>query len=238
MKKIALVIPTLNETENIESLISQIKSNLENVTIFIIDDSKTNEIGELIKNKNINVEYFHREKGKGRGSAIIYGFKKALDLNQFDIFIEMDADFSHDPKELKRNTDYFINNKLDLLIGSRYLKKSSIVNWSLSRRIFSKLANFLARILLQIKLTDFTNGYRIYSKRSVEKITNVCGNIGDGFIILSEIIVVLNNNKFNIDEIETYFLNRERGKSSVNFRLIIASFLGLVKLTIIKRKLK
>ena len=238
MKKIALVIPTLNETENIESLISQIKSNLENVTIFIIDDSKTSEIGELIKKKNINAEYFHREKGKGRGSAIIYGFKKALDLNQFDIFIEMDADFSHDPKELKRNTEYFIKNKLDLLIGSRYLKKSSIVNWSPSRRIFSKLANFLARILLQIKLTDFTNGYRIYSKRSVEKITNVCGNIGDGFIILSEIIVVLNNNNFNIDEIETYFLNRERGKSSVNFRLILASFLGLVKLTIIKRKLK
>ena len=161
-----------------------------------------------------------------------------MELDQFDIFVEMDADFSHDPKELKRNIDHFINNKLDLLIGSRYLKKSFIVNWSLSRRIFSKLANFLARILLQIKLTDFTNGYRIYSKRSVEKITNVCGNIGDGFIILSEIIVVLSNNNFNIDEIETYFLNRERRKSSVNFKLIIASFLGLIKLTIIKRKLK
>ena len=150
----------------------------------------------------------------------------------------MDADFSHDPKELSRNVNFFTNKNLDLLIGSRYLKDSSIVNWSLSRRIFSKLANLLARILLNIKLTDFTNGFRIYSKRSTQKITSVCGNIGDGFIILSEIIVVLKNNNFNIGEIETYFLNRERGKSSVSLKLILASFLGLLKLSFIKNKLK
>ena len=149
----------------------------------------------------------------------------------------MDADFSRS-KELPRNINFFLENNLDLLIASRYLKKSKIVNWSLSRRIFSKLANFLAKNLLKIKLSDFTNGFRIYSKRSAEKITKVCGNIGDGFIILSEIIVVLNNNNFKIGEIETYFLNRERGKSSVNFKLIIASFLGLLKLRLIKKKLK
>ena len=154
------------------------------------------------------------------------------------MFIEMDADFSHDPAELKRNIKFFINNSLDLLIGSRYLKRSKIINWSLSRRIFSLLANFLARNLLQIPITDFTNGFRIYSRRSVKKIINNCGKIGDGFIILSEILVVLHLNNFKINEIHSKFVNRARGESSVSFKLILQSFVGLIKIYFKKRKLE
>ena len=129
----------------------------------------------------------------------------------------MDADFSHNPAELKRNINFFFNNSLDLLIGSRYLKRSKIINWSLSRRIFSSLANFLARNLLQIPIADFTNGFRIYSRRSAQKIVNDCGKIGDGFIVLSEILVVLYLNDFKINEIHSKFVNRARGESSVSF---------------------
>ncbi len=150
----------------------------------------------------------------------------------------MDADFSHDPAELKRNINFFFNNSLDLLIGSRYLKRSKIINWSLSRRIFSYLANFLARNLLQIPITDFTNGFRIYSRRSAKKIINNCGKIGDGFIILSEILVVLHLNKFKINEIHSKFVNRIRGESSVDFKLILQSFVGLIKIYLKKRKLE
>ena len=91
--------------------------------------------------------------------------------------------------------------------------------------------------MLGIKLKDFTNGFRIYSKRAAEKITKKCGNIGDGFIILSEIIVVIKNNSFNIGETETIFVNRVRGKSSVNIKLIIASLYGILKLYFIKNRL-
>ena len=150
----------------------------------------------------------------------------------------MDADFSHDPAELKRNINFFFNNSLDLLIGSRYLKRSKIINWSLSRRIFSSLANFLARNLLQIPITDFTNGFRIYSRRSAKKIINNCGKIGDGFIVLSEILVVLYLNNFKINEIHSKFVNRVRGESSVGFKLILQSFVGLIKIYLKKRKLE
>ena len=150
----------------------------------------------------------------------------------------MDADFSHNPAELKRNINFFLNNSLDLLIGSRYLKKSKIINWSLSRRIFSFLANFSAKNLLQIPITDFTNGYRIYSRRSVKKIIKNCGKIGDGFIILSEILVELYLNNFKIDEIHSKFVNRVRGESSVSFKLILESFIGLIKIYFKKRKLE
>ncbi len=238
MKNIAIIIPTYNELENIEKLIYEIKIKLPEAEIFIIDDSKTQEIGELIKNKSLKVNYFHRSDETGRGSAVIYGFNKAIKENKYEIFIEMDADFSHDPYELLRNIDFFLKEKLDLLIASRYLPGSQIINWSLSRRILSKLSNFLARTLLNIPLNDFTNGFRIYSPQAIKSITSSCGNIGDGFILLSEIIVVIKNNFMKIGEIKTKFVNRERGKSSVNLKLVLASLFGLIKLSIIKKRLK
>jgi len=105
------------------------------------------------------------------------------------------------------------------------------------RRIFSILSNMLARLFLKINIRDFTNGFRFYSIRSAKKIVKNCGNIGDGFIILSEIIVVINNNNFKIKEQSTTFINRKRGESSVNLRLILQSLFGLIKLTFIKKNL-
>ena len=238
MSNVAIVIPTYNELENIQRLVNEIRKNITKCNIYIVDDTKNDDIGKLITRKKLKVKYFHRKKKSGRGSAVIYGLKKAFKDKQNKIFIEMDADFSHNPKELNRNLNIFRKKNLDLLIASRYLKKSKIINWGLSRRIFSILSNFLARNVLKIFLYDFTNGFRIYSKRSTKKIIQKCGNIGDGFIILSEIIVVLHNNHFKIDEISSKFVNRERGQSSVNLSLVLASFFGLMKLFFIKSKLK
>ena len=238
MKKIAIVIPTFNEVENIENLIKAILKNVPDSTIFLIDDSVNDEIGKLINSKNLNVKYFYRQNERGRGSAVLFGLKKALSEKKFDIFIEMDADFSHNPDELGRHIESFKNKDLDLLIASRYLKESKIINWSVQRKILSKLSNFLARVLLGIRLKDFTNGYRFYSKRAAEKITSSCGNIGDGFIILSEIIVVLKNNNFSVGENDTIFVNRVRGESSVNTKLVLASLFGILKLFLIKKSLR
>tara|TARA_B100001996_G_scaffold274525_1_gene215270 strand:+ start:656 stop:1372 length:717 start_codon:yes stop_codon:yes gene_type:complete len=238
MKNIAIIIPTYNEFENIERLVKEIKKQVPKSTIYIVDDSRKNDIGKLIFRKKIKAKYFHRGKKLGRGSAVIYGLKKAFSQKKNSTFIEMDADFSHEPKELKKNINFFNKKNLDLLISSRYLNNSKIINWGLSRRIFSKLANILARNLLRINIQDFTNGYRIYSKKSVKKIIGKCGNIGDGFIILSEIIVVLHNNFYKIQETRSTFVNRKRGESSVNLNLILASFFGLIKLVFIKYRLK
>ena len=238
VNQIAIIIPTYNEEENIERLIKNIKHHVGNVLIVVVDDSSNNKISKIIKKKKLDILYFHRGKKVGRGSAVIFGLKKIFNKKKIKTFIEMDADFSHDPAELKRNINFFFNNSLDLLIGSRYLKRSKIINWSLSRRIFSYLANFLARNLLQIPITDFTNGFRIYSRRSAKKIINNCGKIGDGFIILSEILVILHLNNFKINEIHSKFVNRVRGESSVNFKLILQSFVGLIKIYLKKRKLE
>ena len=235
-KKIGIVIPAYNEESNIIKIAKAIKKKVRNSSIVIVDDSLDNKTSDLVKKNKLNITYIHRKKKLGRGSAVLFGFKKLLKDKNIEVFIEMDADFSHNPNELSRNINHFKKKSLDLLIGSRYLEKSKIVNWSLSRRIFSKLANRLASSLLKIPINDLTNGYRIYSKRAIKRIVKNCGKIGDGFIILSEILVELYLNKLKIGEIESLFVNRQRGESSVNFRLIIESLFGLIKLYINKRK--
>ena len=234
---ISIIIPTYNEEENIEKLIKTIKRYIKNALILVVDDSNNKKIKKIIDKKKLDVVYFNRGKKSGRGSAVIFGLKKIINKKKIKTFVEMDADFSHNPAELKRNINFFNKNSLDLLIASRYLKKSKIINWSIGRKIISLLANLLAKKLLKIPVSDFTNGYRIYSKRSVKKIVKNCGKIGDGFIILSEILLEIYRNNYKIKEIHTIFVNRQRGVSSVNLSLILESFFGLIKLYLKKKKL-
>jgi dolichol-phosphate mannosyltransferase len=233
---IAVIIPALNESENLFKLTTLIKKYI-NSKIIIVDDSISDETEKVIKKKKINCYYFRRNKKLGRGSAVLYGIKKALKLKEINLFIEMDADLSHSPQELKRNLNYFINNNLDLLISSRYLKESKIINWPVSRKIFSRASNLLARFLLSIPITDYTNGFRIYSRRAAKIVIKKSGKIGDGFIILSEILLIIYNQNFKIGEINSKFVNRVRGESSVNVKLIIESFFGLIKLYLLKKKI-
>ena len=234
MEKINIIIPTYNEKENIFRLTKKILKLFPKVTIYIVDDTKNLDLKRYFKDKRI--KYFLRKNKKGRGSAVLFGLKKSLKNSKDEIFIEMDADFSHNPNELKKNLIYFKKNNLDLLIASRYLIKSKIYNWSIFRSLFSILANILARALLNVGVSDYTNGYRIYSKKSVRLITKKCGKIGDGFIVLSEILLQIKLNKLKIGEVPTIFVNRKRGESSVNFKLILQSLIGLIYLYLIKLK--
>ncbi len=237
MSKIVVIIPAYNEDENIVRLSKKILKYIPQALIYIIDDTKETTVEKFFK-KNSKVKYILRKGKRGRGSAVLYGLKKSKKNKRCKIFIEMDADFSHNPNEIKKNLNFFKKNNLDLLISSRYLKESKIFNWSFSRRIFSFLANFLAKILLNVGVSDYTNGFRIYSRKSVELITKKCGNIGDGFIVLSEILLIIKIFNLKIDEVPSIFVNRKRGESSVNFKLIIQSFMGLIKLFFIKQKIK
>ncbi len=233
---IAIIIPTYNEKENIFKLSKKLLKLNPNSIIFIVDDTKEYNLKDYFK-KNKKINYVYRKNKKGRGSAVIDGLKLALKNKKIKVFVEMDADFSHRPEELKKNLSSFNKKKLDLLISSRYKNSSKIYNWSVQRRIFSSLANFLAKIILNVGVTDYTNGYRIYSKKASKIITSKCGKIGDGFIVLSEILLQLKMNNLKISDTSSIFINRKRGESSVNFNLILQSFFGLIKLYFIKIKL-
>lgn len=230
---IGIVIPCYNEEKNIFKLIKQLKKKIKkDCKIIVIDDSKKN-----LKIKIRKILYIHRKKKMGRGSAVLQGLKILLNKKKIKYFIEMDADFSHSPNEINNNLKYFDKKKLDLLISSRYLKKSKILNWSITRRILSKLSNILIRFLLKIPVNDFSNGFRVYSRRAVNKIVQKCGRTDSNFIILSEIIMFLYYSNFKISEIKTTFRNRVRGESSVNLCLILKSLYNLFEIFYLNKKL-
>ena len=237
---LAIIVPTYNENENILELIKKIDQNLSvnniDFKVFIVDDSNQNTILNLIKPFSDKINYHHRGKKLGRGSAVIEGINLALKTKYTDLVIEMDADLSHDPTEMNDKIKIFVNDKLDLLISSRYRKDSKIEGWTIQRTILSFVSNMMAKSLLKVPVTDYTNGYRLYSKKAAEYIVENCGKIGDGFIVLSEILLELHYNNFKIGETFTTFKNREKGSSKVNLKLIFNSFLGLFKLFLIKMR--
>ncbi len=226
---IGIVLATYKEELNIKELVNSIVKNVEEAKIIIIDDSPERTIQDHVINFK-NIVYIHRGKKLGRGSAVLEGIREILNDNNVDIIIEIDTDLSHDPSEIPINLKKFRDENLDLLISSRYIKDSKILNWSLNRRVLSILANFLAKKTLKVPVSDYTNGYRIYSKRAAKHVVETCGTIGDGFIILSEILVELYYSGFRIAEIKTIWKNRVKGKSTVNLKEITASLIGLMRI--------
>ena len=235
--ELIIIIPTFNEKNNIGVLLEKIFKLSDNIRIVIVDDSPDQGIKEIIS-KYKNIHYIHRDKKSGRGSAVIRGMNFALENFSSRYLIEMDADLSHDPNEIINNVNFFLNENIDLLISSRYLKKSKIINWPPKRKLLSFFANNLAKYILKVPINDYTNGFRIYSNKAAKHVIANCGKVGGGFIILSEILVQLHYNDFKIKEIESTFVNRTRGESSVTFKEIFKSLTGLYKIYQLKNKLK
>tara|TARA_B100000965_G_scaffold362194_1_gene344072 strand:- start:46 stop:753 length:708 start_codon:yes stop_codon:yes gene_type:complete len=233
--KIGFVLPCYNEFDNIFILIKQIKKIFKNHLIVVIDDSSTNEIKKRIRNYK-KIKYYKRKPKSGRGSAVLFGMDKVLKDSKVDLIVEMDTDLSSHPKELPGNIKYFKKENLDLLVMSRYLKGSKIINWPFRRRLFSYLSNKLANFLLKVNVSDYTMGYRIYSRSATKHVVKNCGKVGDGFIVLSEILSELNLNNFKIKDVKTIFINRVKGSSTVNFKLIYESLIGIFKIYLNKSK--
>ena len=233
--KVGFILPAFNEYENIFILLKQIESIFNNKSIIIIDDSTNDDIKDKISSRE-DILYVKRESRLGRGSAVIHGLKTLLKNKKIDFFVEIDTDLSEHPDQLPDMIKFFLDNKLDLLVASRYLKGSEIINWPLRIRLFSFLANKLAKFLLKVPVSDYTNGFRIYSSKAATHVVNNCGKIGSGFIVLSETLVQLHINNFKIRDIKTKMINRVTGKSSVNLKLVLESLFGLIKLYLNNRK--
>lgn len=235
---IGVVIPAYKERENIRALIEDVLRYLPAARIALVDDSPdlatVRAVDEL---QGPSVSLIHRAEKGGRGSAVLDGLRLLL-AQDCARFIEMDADFSHPPRQLPELLDVARERGLDLLIASRYLPESSIQNWPLSRRIFSRFSNLLARALLRIPVTDYTNGYRVYSRPAVEMVIATCGRLGTGFIALSEILVNLYYRGFRVGEVPTVFVNRARGESSLNSREISNALRGLARIYGLKKQLQ
>lgn len=227
LEKILVVIPTYNESENIEKLIQELNS-LEH-HIMIVDDNSpdgTSEIVENLKEKNNNLYLIKRESKLGLGSAYRDGFKAAMNMG-YEFFVEMDADFSHqtiDLVEMIKNID-----KADVIIGSRYIEGGGIKGWNYKRRLLSKLANLFTQILFGYHIKDSTSGFRIYNRESLEKI-NFQKTKSDGYSFQIEMTYRANKKNLKILEIPITFYERRKGESKMTGQIINEAIISLFKL--------
>jgi len=226
----AVVIPTYNERENIARLVEAIVNLSDDIQVIVIDDNSpdgTGEIVDALADKYPTVEVIHRQGKGGRGSACIAGFRRALERPEIEYFIEMDADFSHDPRDIPRLLAAMPDN--GVVIGSRYIRGGKIVSWGIQRHIFSRLANAFARMMLGIPIRDYTNGYRCYSRRALESI-DYDRIEAHGYIVLSEMAYQLHHQRIKFAEIPITFVNRQRGASNTSLREIFDAFAAVVRL--------
>jgi dolichol-phosphate mannosyltransferase len=237
LSETGIVIPTYKEASNIAALVTALRDTVPGARIVVVDDSPDlSTVHALASLAGPALEVIHRSAKGGRGSAALEGLRNCLAAGAQTI-VEMDADFSHSPAELPGLIAALRSNDAGMVVASRYLSDSRIVNWPLSRRAFSRLANILAKALLRVPIHDYTNGYRVYSRTAAEIIDRTCGRLGKGFIPLSEILVNLYYRRVKIVEVPTVFVNRARGESSVTASEIRNALVGLARIYGLKRKL-
>ena len=235
---VGIVVPAYKEAANIAALLAELHARLPGAAIVVVDDSPDDSTVAAARSlDDPDVEVVHRTGKGGRGSAVLAGMERLLARGVRTV-VEMDADFSHRPSELPDLLADARGRELDLLIASRYLPDSRIENWPQTRRIFSKTANHLAGAMLAAGVHDYTNGYRLYSRRAAELVVARCGTVGGGFIALSEILVTLRHAGMRIGERSTVFVNRVRGESSVGTREVASAVVGLWKTFRLDRRLR
>lgn len=225
-----VIIPTYNEAQNILKLIDAILMKQiqdHKFDVLVVDDSSPDGTAQLVSDhREFNKTLFliKRDKKDGRGGAIIAGFRYAMDKNSYHHVIEMDGDFSHDPRDLVRLVNE--NQDFDMTVGSRYISKGMILGWSLRRRIFSRFANAYARFILRIPLFDYTNGYRCYSLNAL-RMLDFSRIMSKGYIVLSELAYQLHLKGARFSEIPITWVNRQHGGTNLSLKEIMESFLAV-----------
>jgi dolichol-phosphate mannosyltransferase len=219
VEKILIIIPTYNEIENIEKLVKEIYEIEPSVNILIVDDNSPDGTGEEVKklrDQFNNLFLIQREGKFGLGTAYVTGFKYAL-RNGYTLIFEMDADFSHDPKEIPN----FLNavKDADLVIGSRYINGVNVVNWPLSRLILSVFANKYTRIVTGLPLCDSTGGYKCF-RREVLQAINLENVRSGGYSFQIEMSFKAWKKGFQLKEIPIIFIDRAVGKSKMSKQII------------------
>ncbi len=233
MKDGIVIIPTYNEIENIEIIVRAIFSLDKSFDILVVDDNspdlthlKVKELQKEFKNLFLIV----RNEKLGLGRAYIHGFKWCLEHN-YEYIFEMDADFSHNPKDLIKLYNACHNEGADMSIGSRYIKGVNVVNWPLSRVLLSYLASIYVRVITGMKIQDTTAGFICYKRKVLESMDlDKIKFIGYAFQI--EMKFRAFKNKFNIVEIPVIFTDRTRGESKLHKGIISEGIFGVIKMKI------
>jgi dolichol-phosphate mannosyltransferase len=226
----AVILPTYCEAENIEKLVCSIEDLNLDLRIVVVDDSSPDKTADVIKRlaqKCKNVTLLSRPSKLGLGTAIRDGFWHIMSFEkQPEYIITMDADFSHNPKDIPRLLQY-AQSGYDLVIGSRYCRGGKTKGWTLNRQIISNVANKITKALIRLPVNDFTSGFRCYSKRYVQKVLPSLHS--QTYEIQIETLRQARIHNAKVAEAPITFENRKKGKSKLTGNEILGFFLYILK---------
>jgi dolichol-phosphate mannosyltransferase len=217
MTRTLVALATYNEIENLPGLIDAIRQALPGADILVVDDNSPDGTGRWCDENSAidtHLHCLHRPGKQGLGSATLAGARWAL-LNNYDLFVTMDADWSHDPQhlpELVRATQ-----SVDVAIGSRYCSGGAIDGWSLARRIMSRVMNRLSRTLLHLPVRDSSGAFRAYRASALRAI-DLAQIQATGYSYLEEILWKLRRAGLTFAEVPITFRERRAGRSKINVR--------------------
>lgn len=227
-----VIIPTYNEKENITNILQAIFNLEEGFHVLVIDDGSPDDTATIVKELQYKYPrqlFLKERKGKlGLGTAYIYGFKWALD-NGYKYIFEMDADFSHNPKDLINLYKACRSEDADLAIGSRYVKGGGVVNWPANRIALSKGGSLYTRIITWMPIKDPTAGFVCY-KREVLEAINLDQIQFTGYAFQIEMKFAAWKLRFKLKEVPIIFQDRTFGTSKMNKDIVKEGILGVLKL--------
>lgn len=242
MASVFIIIPTYNERGNLEELVQKIAgaasdaagAGIPHFKIIVVDDNSPDGTGRIAeKLAQIHpLRVLHRSGKAGLGTAYVHAFKKILsgefdDWGRPDFIVQMDADLSHDPKDILRMLAKAQN--CDLVLGSRYVPGGKIENWGIGRRLLSYFGNVYARIVLNLPYRDLTGGFKCFKRRVLQNLDlDSLSSVGYNFQI--ETTYKAHKMGCKICEIPITFTERKTGKSKIDFRIIIESFWKVLSL--------
>ncbi|MCS5420588.1 MULTISPECIES: polyprenol monophosphomannose synthase [Psychrilyobacter] len=239
MKKTLIIIPTYNESENVEKLLETIYRVKNDLNILIVDDNspdKTYEVIEkLMVEKYKDKLFIHKRSGKlGLGTAYIAGFKWAL-ARDYDYIFEMDADFSHNPKYIPEFLKEIETH--DLVIGSRYVPGGGVVNWGIIRKFISRGGSLYSRIILGAPIKDFTGGFKCFRRKTLENL-NLDRIVSNGYSFQVELNYKVWLKGMKIKETPIIFEDRTLGQSKMSKKIFLEAILKVLWMRLNKKYLK
>ena len=223
-QRILVIIPTYNESENIERIVARTRTAVPVAHILIADDNSpdgTGKLADALAVTDDHVHVMHRIGKEGLGAAYLAGFEWGLS-HGYEILVEMDADGSHQPEQLPRLLDALAD--ADLVLGSRWVRGGAVVNWPKSREVLSKGGNLWTRIALGIPLKDATGGYRAFRRSTLLELglDNVASA---GYCFQVDLAWRALKAGFRVVEVPITFVEREHGDSKMSQRIVIEALL-------------
>lgn len=225
-----VVIPTYNERENLPQIVDQLFKHVPEIHILVVDDNSPDGTGhiadELSDRHRGKLFVLHRVAKEGLGRAYVAGFKQALAMG-YDYVLQMDADLSHDPAYLPA----FLSGigEADLVLGSRYLRGISVVNWDFKRLLLSKMATRYVRFITGMKFSDATGGFKCWRRQTLQGI-DLERIFSNGYLFQIETTYKALHQGFKISEIQIVFTERRSGRSKIDWRIIAEALIGVLKL--------